>query len=364
MRKYDIASSEISPLYDDFKRTEKLPIPVDKVGNQIPLDYLDSNKKVYYRTIPELMKLLDLHHIPDPFKSKLVDFITNHSSLFSKGPTDVGRIKNFKVSIELDEFQKDISMKQYHIPYEIRTSAQSIIDDYERVGIIERFKGENPIIFYLICLKKPNTTDEYRLAVDCRLLNALYPCRRNIITSVTEVLRLLPSKADHYSVLDISASYHSIEMDERSRRNLCFYGANNILYSLCVLAMGFIEASSFLYQALNNILTYNGTKSTSAIIYIDDILLASDQPLGVYVDELIQLLQKLYFLGIKVNPRKMQILRNTVTFLGYGLRKGEFSICDEKIQAFMDLHTPETRLNLRYYLNSCAYFRTTMWSEL
>ena len=93
--------------------------------------------------------------------------------------------------------------------------------------------------------------------------------------------------------------------------------------------MRFIEASSFLYQALNNILTDKGTKDTPAIIYIDDILLASDQSLEKYVDELINLLRKLYLSGIKINPRKIQILRNTVTFLGYGLKKGDFNINDE-----------------------------------
>ena len=82
--------------------------------------------------------------------------------------------------------------------------------------------------------------------------------------------------------------------------------------------MGFMEASSFLYQALNNILTDNGAKKTSAIIYIDDILLASDQSLEKYVDELINVLRKLYLSGIKVNPRKIQILRNTVTFWAMG----------------------------------------------
>ena len=359
-RKYDIDSDDIAPLYDDFNKTGKFSIPVDKVVEQIPLDYFDSNKKIYYRTMPELIRLLDLDHVPDPFRSKIINFVVNHSSLFSKSPTDVGLVKNFKVSIELNNCRKDICMKQYNIPYKIRASAQSVLIDYEKAGIIERFQGENPIISNLICLKKPNTTDEYRLALDCRFLNALYPCRRNVITSVTEVLRQLPSKADHYSMVDISASYHSIELDQRSRRNFCFYGPNNILYCLRRLAMGFIEASSFLYQALNNILTDNGTKSTPAILYIDDILLASDHSLEKYVEELIDLLRKLYLSGIKINPRKIQILRNTVTFLGYGLKKGQFNISDEKIRAFTELPVPRTRLSLRYYLNSCAYFRTSI----
>ena len=245
-RKYDIDSGEIPPLYDDFKRNGKFSIPVDKVVEQIPLDYFDGNKKIYYRTVPELIRLLDLDHVPEPYKSKLINFVTNHSSLFSKSPTDVGLVKNFTVSIELNDCRKDIFMKQYNIPYKIRASAQSILDDYEKAGIVERFQGENPIISNLICLKKPNTTDEYRLAVDCRFLNALHPCRRNVTTSVTEVLRQLPSKADHYSVVDISASYHSIQLDQQSRRNFCFYGPNNILYSLQRSTMGFYRSEFLL----------------------------------------------------------------------------------------------------------------------
>ena len=117
-------------MYDDFKRNGKFSIPVDKVVEQIPLDYFDGNKKIYNRTAPELIRLLDLDHVPDPFKSKIINFVVNHSSLFSKSPTDVGLVKNFKVSIELNDCRKGISMKQYNIPYKILASAQSILYDY------------------------------------------------------------------------------------------------------------------------------------------------------------------------------------------------------------------------------------------
>ena len=359
-RTYEIEEHEKPPLIEEYEMNGKFTIPIDKVVNSIPLDYFDSNKKIYYQTIPELLQLLNLEHIPDPHKSKLIEFIRTHSSLFSKSPTDVGKVKDYKASIELDRGKADISMKQYNIPFKIRESAQAILDDYERVGIIERFRGEKPIISNLICLKKPNAANEYRLAIDCRLVNCLYPCKRQLTTSVNEILRQMPPSARHYSVLDISSSYHSIELEEKSRKNFCFWSPNNFLYSMSRLPTGFVESSTFLHHALSNILTECGSRKCRAICYVDDIVLASDGSLQSYIDELIELLSRLFQSGLKINPSKCQILRDSVSFLGYGLRSGKFNISEEKIRSFTELPTPKTRLGLRYYLNSCAYFRTSI----
>ena len=357
---YDIGEGEQLSLIKEYNANGKFSIPVDKIVESIPLDYFDSKKKVYYKTTPELVKLLDLDHIPDPHRKRLVDFICKHSSLFSKSPTDVGLIKGYTASIELDKGNADISMKQYNIPYKIRKSAQLILDDYEKVGIIERFKGEKPIISNLICLPKPHSPNEYRLAFDLRLVNALYPCKRQITTSVSEALRQMPLDARHYSVIDISSSYHSIHLDEASRRNFCFWSPNNFLYAMCRVPAGFVESSTFLHQALDKVLREEGTRNCRTVSYVDDIILASNESLEIYVNDLIDLLDRLFRAGLKVNPKKCQILRNTVTFLGYGLERGKFNISEEKIRAFTDLPTPKTRLALRYYLNSCAYFRTSI----
>ena len=115
-----------------------------------------------------------------------------------------------------------------------------------------------------------------------------------------------------------------------------------------------MESSNFLHQGLTQILNEDGARNAEVISYVDDIVYTSSLPLGDYIEGLIALLKQLYKSGLKLNPRKCQILRNTVTFLGYGLRKGQFNIGDEKIRAFTELPTPNTKLSLRYYLNSCA----------
>lgn len=165
-------------------------------------------------------------------------------------------------------------MKQYNITCKIRKAAQLILDDYKKVAIIEKFQGEKPIISNLICLNKSHSPNDFRLTLDLRLINCLYPCKREVMSSVTEALRQMPPNAKHYSVMDISSSYHSIQLDEKSRRNFCFWGPDNIRYNMCRVPAGFVESSTFLHHALDNILTKKGTRKCREVSYVDDIVLA------------------------------------------------------------------------------------------
>ena len=173
--KYDIEKSEQKSLLKEYENHGQFAIPVDKIVDSIPLQYFDSGKKTYYKNVPELIKLLDLEHIPSPFKDRICSFVKNHSSLFSTGPTDIGKIKDFQASIILDKGKLDIAMRPHSVPYKIRNSVQKILDKYEEANITEWFEGESPVISNLICLKKPNTVDEYRCCLDSRLQNSMYP---------------------------------------------------------------------------------------------------------------------------------------------------------------------------------------------
>lgn len=355
--KYDIEKSEQKSLQREFESHGQFAIPIDKIVDSIPLQYFDSGKKTYYKDVPELIKLLDLEHIPSPFKDRICSFVKNHSGLFSTGPTDIGKIKDFQASIMLDKGRLDIAMRPQSVPYKIRNSDQKILDEYEEANTIERFEGESPVISNLICLKKPNTVDEYRCCLDSRLQNSMYPCKRLYSTSVTDVLRSVPVNARFYSVIDISSSYTSIELTKDSRRYFCFRSPDNVLFAMSRLPTGFCESAAFLKHALERILPSEGKAKSHIVQYVDDVILATNESLENHVEELLDLFLRLYNNGVKLQPKKCQILKDTVTFLGYGLQRGEFRISEEKVKAFTDFPMPKTRLKLRLYLNSASYFR-------
>ena len=71
-------------------------------------------------------------------------------------------------------------------------------------------------------------------------------------------------------------------------------------------------------------------------------------------------MKHLYHCGVKLKPQKCQILQEEVKFLGYVIKRGQLRIAHEKVKSFLELPCPQTRLQLRYYLNSTAYFRTSI----
>ena len=63
-RNFNIEEPQKSELENDFRTTGWFQIPVDRFLDYQPLDYFKEKVDIYYNTLPELIKLLELDHLP------------------------------------------------------------------------------------------------------------------------------------------------------------------------------------------------------------------------------------------------------------------------------------------------------------
>ncbi|XP_067852025.1 uncharacterized protein [Heptranchias perlo] len=92
------------------------------------------------------------------------------------------------------------------------------------------------------------------------------------------------------------------------------------------------------------------------IEYVDDLLLfsAEGEKRGTLLDKLLRLLRET---GFNVNPKKAQIGREEVKFLGLTVRAGERAIDEAKRKAVQELPAPMDVTGIKSFLGLTGYCR-------
>ena len=72
--------------------------------------------------------------------------------------------------------------------------------------------------------------------------------------------------------------------------------------------------------------------------------------------DVIEVLSKLASWGFKISPKKANLFKQSLIFLGFLLRRGTINIPDQRIQGFLDIPPPSSRLGLRKFINSLSFF--------
>ena len=63
---------------------------------------------------------------------------------------------------------------------------------------------------------------------------------------------------------------------------------------------------------------------------------------------------------MKINPRKVKLFKPTVVFLGMLLQRGAIHLPVERVKSFIEWGEPRTRCELRKFVNSLGFFRSSI----
>ena len=156
-------------------------------------------------------------------------------------------------------------------------------------------------------------TSDHRPVVDFRLLNTRILHRNTSIPLMSDVLSILGnSKCEVLSCLDLKDTYHGIHLTEKSKEYcgiLPYFGST--IYRYEVLPMGIVSTPQIWLHYLMMILIDLENKSRYIAI-MDDLLIHS---LKLAHWELLEDLQAMIKIGLKLSPKKCQLLRTTLTYI-------------------------------------------------
>lgn len=276
-------------------------------------------------------------------------------TLWSKGPTDVGLIKDHApVQVGLVKTDRP-KQRQYPISKEAVAGIQPVIEDMLKAGILRETLTPQ-CLTPIFPVRKANRKG-WRMVQDLRAVNDIVKVEPVQVANPHTILNHISPRDKWFSVIDLSNAFFSVPLHEASQ-DLFAFRFNNKMYTYTRLPQGFTNSPTLYSQALKASMTKCPPLTDGQyLLYVDDILVTGGTKESCTANTL-TVLQHLHQEGHKVSRLKMQFCRPQVTYLGHFISQDGKSLVPDRKLAILSTPRPETKQQMMSFLGLCNYCRT------
>ena len=337
--------------WEDFQKNGyHYPSMTRTVENHAALTEM-SLKKEDPLTLIEFLEAFEISHLPQEARRKAIKIFQRHQKAFSRHPFDLGEAKGILAKIPINN--SDPHIQRYTpVPKALRTEIREKIDQYEEGGILRECFEPSPFCSNILAVRKKDGT--VRFLLDGRTLNE-YTTRlpTNLVTPL-EVMAQLSGKK-WVTTIDLSDAFYQIALHPDSQPYTAFYSeAHGKRYCFTRCPQGLKNSPLYLKLLMDQLF---GDMHNTVIHYADDIMIATDGTINHHLDKLADVLDRLERGNIKIRPKKVNVARDTIDFLGITWKKGQLNIPEAKVRAFKDIPIPNTPKKLKSVLCALSYYR-------
>ena len=272
--------------------------------------WLDPDDGLRYMTDREILEKcisLDNSCLNEEAKIKVMNILFDYKEAFSLRD-EIGTCPTIEVEIDReDKAFTDKEMKQ--LCY---------------MGILkEGFSAySSPVMLISRKLTKDKrvVTNFRHLNVRIAKNNLAYPLVRDTFSMIGN------SKCKVLSVLDLKDTFHSLRLSEKSERYcgiLPYFGSTSYLYQR--MPMGLNISPSIWHSYINAIIDCLQNRKYCKTI-MDDLLLFTPSK-GSHMDKLEDLLKALLKNGLKISPKKCQLFRSNLQYMGNAIFIQNKKVC-------------------------------------
>ena len=111
------------------------------------------------------LELIDIVH-----EIQATDFVSALKEEFSELFQGLGKLKNFKVKLHIDDSVQACAQPHRRVPFHIRKQIEEQLKADEALGVIERVDGQTPWVSPLVVVPKPKSPGQVRVCVDSGVL--------------------------------------------------------------------------------------------------------------------------------------------------------------------------------------------------
>ena len=286
-------------------------------------------------------------------KAKLMKMILKYRDAFSLRD-EIGECPNLVADIKvIDEspfFVRPFLLSETDKPFMDQQMERLV-----SLGILRKNSTSHTSPVMLITRK---LTNDKRPVVDFRLLNTRILRRNTSIPLMSDVLSILGnSECEVVSCVDIKDAYHSIKLTEKSKEYcgiLPYFGS--LIYRYEVLPMGIACAPQIWMDYITLIMAELEQKN-KYIAIMDDLLLHSTKVAHWKLLE--QLFQSMCQNGLKLSPKKCQLFRTKLTYMGneFVINKRTMTITPlrSRTEAISKIPTPRTAKQCKSFCGVVNY---------
>lgn len=293
---------------------------------------------------------VDLSHLEEDEQNIVKDMLYEESDVFAKDDSDIGCIPNLQLKIHVrDETPVQASYNSVPKPLykEVKDYVQNLLDH----GWIR--KSTSPYSSPVVCVRKKDKS--LRLCVDFRGLNRKTVPDRHPLPRIQDLLDNLGGYS-WFSILDQGSAYHQGFVDESSRHMTAFSTPWG-LYEWIRLPFGLTNAPAAFQRCMEGVL--DGLRDECCSPYLDDVLCFS-KTFHDHVDDLRRVLCRLREHGVKLRPKKCELFKSQVRYVGRLVTSEGVKIDPKDLEAVHHLkdREPKNVGEVRALLGFLGYYRT------
>ena len=241
--------------------------------------------------------------------------------------------------IKARPFRKSMTEKQY-----IEEEVQRLLD----AGQISPSKS--PWAAPVVLVKKKDGS--LRFCIDYRRLNQVTKKDAYPLPRIDECLEAL-NGCQWFTALDLASGYWQVAMEPGSREKTCFVTSSG-LYEWNVMPFGLCNAPATFSRLMEAVL--NGLIWRTCLVYLDDIITVGD----TFERALLNLrgvFDRLRMANLKLKPKKCELFKHQVEYLGHTVSVEGIKPSASKIQALKVWKLPRDVHEIRSFLGFVSYYR-------
>ena len=197
--------------------------------------------------------------------------------------------------------------------------------------------------------KKDGST---RFCVDYPKVNSVTRKDTYPIPKIDETLDTLAG-AKLFSTLDLRSGYWQVEVKPEHREKTAFYTSEG-LFEFNVMPFGLCNAPATFQRLMDSVLA--GLHRKTCLVYIDDITVVG-KSFEEHLCNLQAVFERLRKAGLKLQPRKCQLLQQKVTYLGHVVSAQGIAPDAEKTRRVNQWPTPQSPKEVQQFLGLANYYR-------
>jgi hypothetical protein len=175
----------------------------------------------------------------------------------------------------------------------------------------------------------------------------VYPVNR-----IDDMLSFLGT-SNYFSVFDLYKGFHQIEVAPKDRPKTAFLSHRG-LWQFKRMPMGLMNSPATFQRCIDAVL--GDLKWNICICYFDDIIIFS-KTFEDHCRHLRLVLQRLMDAGLTISPKKVQLFRQRIKFLGHIVEPGRVYPNPEKVRAIQNYPPLRNREEVRRFLGLVSFYR-------